>query len=178
MRVTDCPVQTVATGASRPAAQRHPAAASQLHSARRMRGQSLVEFALVLPLMLALVGVTLDFARIYQVWMRLQAVTRDTAEFLATDETFTTPEAAQVEAEKRICTVMVGSDTCPANVRTGTVALAPIALGSDTWSATVPAEYDFQTLFLYPLVRGLTGAEHWTIRTSVTYEVIRWPAQP
>ena len=49
---------------------------------RRMRGQSLVEFAIVVPLLLGIVGVTLDFARVYQLWMRLQAVTRDTAEFL------------------------------------------------------------------------------------------------
>ena len=141
-----------------------------------MRGQSLVEFALVVPLLLAMVGVTLDFARIYQVWMRLQAVTRDTAEFLATDATFTNDVDAQGEAERRICTAMVGSDTCPPYVRPGLVSLNPIAAGSDTWTATVPAEYDFQTWFLYPIVRGLTGADYWTIRTRVTYEVIRWPA--
>jgi len=30
------------------------------------------------------------------------------------------------------------------------------------------------TFFLWPVVRGLTGADSWTIRTQVTYEVIRW----
>jgi Flp pilus assembly protein TadG len=177
MRVTACPAPPAAPVELRPAVPGRPGSATAPQRGRRMRGQSLVEFALVVPLMLALVGVTLDFARIYQVWMRLQAATRDTAEFLATDQTFLTQEAAQAEAERRICTVMVGSDTCPAHVRIGTVALAPIALGSTTWTATVPAEYDFQTFFLYPLVRGLTGAEAWTIGTSVTYQVIRWPAQ-
>jgi Flp pilus assembly protein TadG len=141
----------------------------------RLRGQSIVEFALVVPLLLGLVGVTLDFARFYQVWMRLQAVTRDTAEFLATDQTLTTDADAQVEANKRICTAMVGAETCPSFVRPGAVTLAPVEPGSTTWTAVVPAEYDFQTWFLWPVVRGLTGADHWTIRTKVTYEVIRWP---
>lgn len=175
MRVDDRLAQPRAAGADRPSGVRQPADAGRR---RRLRGQSLVEFALVVPLMLAMVGVTLDFARIYQVWMRLQAVTRDTAEFLATDKTFVDETAAQAEAERRICTVMAGSETCPAHVRPGTVSLAPIALGSDTWTATVPAEYDFQTWFLYPVIRGLTGAEAWTIRTSVTYEIIRFPPPP
>ena len=171
MRVDDRPAQPPAARADRRSAAPKRANSG---SRRRIRGQSLVEFALVVPLMLGLVGVSLDFARIYQVWMRLQAVTRDTAEFLATNQSFVDETAAQVEAERRICTVMAGDPACPAHVRPGTVSLAPIALGSTTWSATVPAEYDFQTWFLYPFIRGLTGAEAWTIRTSVTYEVIRW----
>jgi hypothetical protein len=70
---------------------------------------------------------------------------------------------------------MVGAETCPSFVRPGAVTLAPVEPGSTTWTAVVPAEYDFQTWFLWPVVRGLTGADHWTIRTKVTYEVIRWP---
>jgi len=124
--------------------------------------------------MLALVGITLDFARIYEAWMRLQAVTRDTAELLATDSTYLDQPSAQAAADARICTVMAGSETCPAYVRPGTVSLAMIGTGTPLWSATVPVEYDFQTLFLWPVVRGLTGSDAWVIHTSVTYQVIRW----
>jgi Flp pilus assembly protein TadG len=145
-------------------------------SRRRPRaGQALTEFAIILPLLLAIVGVTLDFARVYQAWMRLQAVTRDTAELIATDVTYTDQATAQAAAEARICTAMAGSATCPPNIRPGTVVLTEVATSTPTWSATVPAEYDFQTLFLWPVIRGLTGAEAWTIRTQVTFEVIRWP---
>jgi len=35
----------------------------------RSRGQSLTEFALLLPLMIGFLGMTLDFARVYQAWM-------------------------------------------------------------------------------------------------------------
>jgi Flp pilus assembly protein TadG len=138
-------------------------------------GQALTEFVIILPLLFAIVGVTLDFARVYQTWMRLQAVTRDTAELLATDVTYVDQPTAQAAADARICTAMAGTPTCPAYVRPGSVTLTEVAVTTPTWSATVPAEYDFQTLFLWPVIRGLTGAESWTLRTQVTFEVIRWP---
>jgi Flp pilus assembly protein TadG len=50
----------------------------------RQRGQSIVEFALVLPVMLAIVGVVIDAARLYQVWASLESATRDAAQYLAT----------------------------------------------------------------------------------------------
>lgn len=53
----------------------------------RQRGQSIVEFALVLPVMLAIVGVVIDAARLYQVWVNLESATRDAAQYLATSST-------------------------------------------------------------------------------------------
>jgi len=124
--------------------------------------------------MLALVGVTLDFARVYEAWMRLQAITRDTAELLATDAAYTDVATAQAAADLRICTTMVGSATCPSSVRPGTVSLARVGLSTPPiWRAAVGAEYDFQTFFVWPVIQGLTGSDRWTITTSVTYEVIR-----
>ena len=48
------------------------------------RGQSLVEFAVILPVLLALVGVTIDVARLYQGWTNLESATRDASQYLAT----------------------------------------------------------------------------------------------
>ena len=50
----------------------------------RSRGQSLVEFSVVLPVMLALTGVVIDASRLYQVWVNLESSTRDAAQYLAT----------------------------------------------------------------------------------------------
>ena len=50
---------------------------------RRSRGQSLVEFALTLPLMLLLLMVALDFGRIYLGWINLQNMTRIAANYAA-----------------------------------------------------------------------------------------------
>lgn len=48
------------------------------------RGQSLVEFAVVLPVLFALVGVVIDASRLYLAWSSLESATRDAAQYLAT----------------------------------------------------------------------------------------------
>jgi Flp pilus assembly protein TadG len=50
---------------------------------RRQRGQSLVEFSVVLPIMLAIVGIVIDASRAYQAWTVLESATRDAAQYLA-----------------------------------------------------------------------------------------------
>lgn len=52
---------------------------------RRTRGQSLVEFALVLPILLLIVAGTLDIARVYLGWINLQSMTRIGANYAATN---------------------------------------------------------------------------------------------
>lgn len=54
---------------------------------RRSRGQSLVEFALTLPLMLLLLMIALDFGRIYLGWINLQNMTRIAANYAANNPT-------------------------------------------------------------------------------------------
>ena len=49
----------------------------------RERGQSLVEFSVVLPVMLAMVGIIVDASRLYQAWTNLESATRDAAQYLA-----------------------------------------------------------------------------------------------
>jgi Flp pilus assembly protein TadG len=53
----------------------------------RHRGQSLVEFAVVLPVMLAFVGIIIDASRLYQAWTNLESATRDAAQYLARSNT-------------------------------------------------------------------------------------------
>ena len=55
--------------------------------ARHSRGQSVAEFALLLPVMLAFLGLTIDFARVFQAWVTLESATRDAAEYAATSGT-------------------------------------------------------------------------------------------
>ena len=54
---------------------------------RKQRGQSLVEFSVVLPVLLALVGIVIDASRLYQVWTNLESASRDAAQYLATSNT-------------------------------------------------------------------------------------------
>jgi Flp pilus assembly protein TadG len=57
---------------------------------RKSLGQSVVEFALVLPVALTMVGATLDLARVYSTWSTLEMATRDAAQYVASDPGYTT----------------------------------------------------------------------------------------
>jgi PKD repeat protein len=72
---------------------------------RRSRGQSLVEFALVLPLILMLTLIALDFGRVYLGYINLQNVARIGANFAANNPTAwgSTPDtAAQTKYRNQI----------------------------------------------------------------------------
>jgi PKD repeat protein len=57
------------------------------HRHDRRRGQSLVEFAIVLPLMLFLTVIALDFGRVYLGWINLQSMSRIAANLAANNPT-------------------------------------------------------------------------------------------
>ncbi len=50
---------------------------------RHRRGQSLVEFALVLPVLMLLLLIGIDFGRVFLGWVTLNNVVRDGANFAA-----------------------------------------------------------------------------------------------
>ena len=54
---------------------------------RRLRGQSLVEFAIVLPILLLLTLTALDFGRVYLGWINLQSMSRIAANLAANNPT-------------------------------------------------------------------------------------------
>lgn len=60
------------------------------HRPRRSAGQSLAEFALVIPVLLTAVGAILDLSRVYSVWIDLEAATRDAAQYVASDPAYAT----------------------------------------------------------------------------------------
>jgi len=62
-----------------------PSRQSRRLSTRRWNGQSLAEFALVLPVMLALMGMGVDWARLFFAWIDLESATRDAAQYVASD---------------------------------------------------------------------------------------------
>jgi Flp pilus assembly protein TadG len=158
-------------------------------------GQSVVEFAILLPVFLLLVGVTIDFARLYQGWTNLEAATRDAAQYLATSETestaddYTVPNAtadstndakakfvldsATGKTFSRSTTATLGSCASP-TMTTVTQALDTSAAdgGSTAYpvqKAEVLACIPFRTLFAYPL---FTINGDWILRSDRTYSVI------
>jgi PKD repeat protein len=70
-------------------------------SRRRISGQSLVEFALVLPIMLLLVLIVLDFGRVYLGYINLQNEARIAANFAANNpDSWTAPLTAKAVADQ------------------------------------------------------------------------------
>jgi Flp pilus assembly protein TadG len=152
----------------------------------RARGQSLTEFALILPLLLTFVGATIDFARLYQGWITLEGATRDAAEFAATYS----PDAATAQSDARrvVCNqtrnlpgFQRGAGVPPASIDACTSPTVTVTsfsvsttapgatdrfpLGSATVRATVP----FQTLFPYPFLAQGT----WTLSSTQSYSIIQ-----
>lgn len=148
----------------------------------RSRGQALAEFAIILPLMLAMFGTAIDVARVFQTWMRLQEVTRDTAELIASDTDFDPVNnanyvsLARTTAETLVCNELGGCADAPPRTRVTDVQVFPApnrVSDRPVWRSVVTAEADFKALFLYPFVRLVLNDNAWTLRSTVTYEVWR-----
>jgi len=153
---------------------------------RRVRcGQSLVEFALILPILLTLLGAAVDFARLYQGWITLEGATRDAAEYAATFDTTST--AALADAKRIICTqtaTVPGFAAPPGNPTACTSPAISITSfpagdtaaasgGSATnpvQSITVTATLPFRTFFGYPL---FTQNGAWTLTSTQSYSIIQ-----
>lgn len=157
----------------------------------RPRGQSIVEFAIVLPVMLAIGGVLIDAARLYQVMTTLESATRDAAQYLATSSgEVTSPDYtwAGDDADGKaayILTTATAYDVEPSEsadaLATCDVPQVTTVYTQDTTpasggtaahplsTATVTACIPFRTLFAYPF---LTRDGAFLLRTERTMSVL------
>ncbi|MFZ0533965.1 MAG: TadE family protein [Anaerolineales bacterium] len=62
-----------------------------IKSGKAMRGQTLVEFALIIPTLLLIIFGVFEFGRIFQVWMTVQNCAQAAARFATTGERFVDP---------------------------------------------------------------------------------------
>jgi Flp pilus assembly protein TadG len=171
----------------RPAAPRHDSSAPRAtrRRTRRSRGQSVAEFALLLPVMLAFLGLTIDFARVFQAWITMQSATRDAAEAAATNGS--SSANALTVAQKTVC---LQSQNIPGFQRSTAASPADVeqcaspvvtvvsynlstteAGASDDYpigTVTVRSSLPFRPLFAYPF---LTQNGNWTVITDATFSV-------
>jgi len=156
------------------------------HRTRRSRGQSVAEFALLLPVMLAFLGMTIDFARVFQVWITVDSATRDAAEYAATNGTSSSD--ALTKAKQTVC---IQSQNIPGFQRSGlaspndvnqctrptvtVVSWSTSTSGADGASTAYPvatvtirSTVPFSPLFAYPF---LTNNGTWTVTSQATFSV-------
>lgn len=145
----------------------------------------MAEFALLLPVLLAFLGLTIDFARVFQAWIALDSATRDAAEYAAT--TGTDSADALTKAKRTICLQVqnvpgftksglaspndVNQCTSP-TVTVVSFSLSTTADGASSrypiGTATIRASLPFSMLFAYPF---LTRNGTWTITSDATFSV-------
>ena len=145
----------------------------------------MTEFALLLPVLLGFLGLTIDFARVYQAWITLESATRDAAELAAT--TAASSATATTMARKTVClqaqnvpgftrsALASPSDIeqCTAPVVTVvTFNLSTTAPGASTpypiGTATVESRLPFSPIVAWPFI---TQNGTWTIVTRATFSV-------
>lgn len=153
----------------------------------RSRGQSLAEFSLLLPVLLAFLGLTIDFARVFQAWITIESATRDAAELAATQAT--TSGTATTLAQKAVCLqaqnvpgFQRGAGASPADVEqcaspvvtVVSFSLSTTAAGASTLypigTATVEVRLPFAPMFPYPFI---TQNGSWTIVTRETFSIVQ-----
>lgn len=158
---------------------RHPNDEKQ----RRSLGQSLVEFALILPILLTLTGAAIDVSRVFGVWVTLESATRDAAEQVASDVTVTNQSQADTRGKAILCSQLASTAGFSAPPGAPTACTSPSA--TVTWvsssaapgtarnpvvTVTVTSSLQFRTLFPYPL---FTQGGAWTLNSTQKYEILQ-----
>jgi Flp pilus assembly protein TadG len=149
----------------------------------RSLGQSLVEFALILPILLTLTGAAIDVSRVYGAWVALEGATRDAAEQVATDATITSQAAAATKARTIVCTQLASTPgfasppgqptSCTSPVLTVTWARSTASPGSTLnplVTVTVASTLPFRTFFGYPL---FTQNGAWNVGSNQSYSILQ-----
>ncbi|MHB9145145.1 MAG: TadE/TadG family type IV pilus assembly protein [Symbiobacteriia bacterium] len=119
---------------------------------RDERGQSLVEFALVVPLLLLLVIGIMEFGRAYSANLALQNAAREGARLAITG-------ATDANITQRVVSSAVGLDSTKL-----TVTVSPVTRVQGAY-VTVTATYQFQ--YLTPLITNIIGSLK-TFQSTVT----------
>lgn len=146
----------------------------------------MAEFAILLPVLLAFLGLTIDFARVFQAWITLESATRDAAEYAASNGTSSSD--ALTKAKRTVC---LQAQNIPGFQRSGlaspndvnqctrpTVTVESYASSTDPnvgastshpiVSVTIRSTVPFSPLFAYPF---LTNNGTWTVTSQVSFSV-------
>jgi Flp pilus assembly protein TadG len=140
----------------------------------------MVEFALVLPILLTMVGAAVDLARLYQTWISLEGSTRDAAESVTHNVLILSSADATTAAQTVICAEFGQASTCAnPRVTVPTFYLCtypstdPKCAGGSTNHpvavATVSATTTFRTIVPYPFLPTLTA----TLGSARSFAIVR-----
>ena len=144
--------------------------------ARRSRGQSLAEFALVVPVLLLLTLMAIDFGRVYLGWVNLQNMARIAANFAANNPTAWATNDAAVKAKYQnqiIADAKQNNCTLPL---TGGIQTAPDPTFSNPANPsigdTVQVQLNCTFTIITPVIRNIVGSGGaLTVSSSSTFPI-------
>jgi Flp pilus assembly protein TadG len=130
---------------------RNPGAGRRRHAARDERGQALVEFALVAPILLLLILGMVDFARAWSAYEIITYQARQGARMAVVDNSATT-EADVLQA------IRDGMSAGSLDPSTATITITGFRAGRGE-PATVQIDYPFSLMFAGRFLGWLTGED-------------------
>ena len=148
---------------------------------RGRRGQSLVEFTLVLPMLLLLILVGLDFGRVFLGWVELNNVVREAANYAADNPgawNTATPDAAAQAEYQRLVTNDASAINCTLPSPVPAPAFPDGPNGSHPIGELVTASFTCQFRIVTPVISNIIGtngllAVSASAAFPVTYGVIQ-----
>jgi Flp pilus assembly protein TadG len=157
---------------------RSPRAALRHHLATRSRGQSLVEFALILPLFLIFIAACLDLGRVFYANISLNNAAREGAMQAASkNATFIQNGACDPVTNNVVCRVQLESKSSAVTIaqtditRTCSIVGCPRAAGS---TATVSVRGTFR--LITPLLSFVFGGQTINLTSSATAQIEYLPS--
>jgi len=150
-----------------------------LRSPRRTRGQSLVEFALILPILLFLTLTALDFGRVYLGYINIQNMARIAANYAANNPTAWVGSGdASAQAQFRNQILQDGAATNCALPKSGTTTIVPTPTftdgngdgRSDTLGDTAQVQISCTFSVITPMIANIVGGSV-TVSAQSTFPV-------
>ena len=152
---------------------RHLSGARRATTGRMGRGQSLVEFALVLPLLLVLVMAGIDFGRLFFGWIAVTSSSRAGAAFAASNPTTNWSLTAATNPVIAVYEAQITNDLLPVNCTPSNPLPKPMFLnGSDPYGLGSQVQVSITCVFrpITPIVTAITGQQI-PITSSTTYPI-------
>ena len=150
----------------------------QRHRRRpRSRGQSIVELALILPVLMLLVAATLDLGRIFYSQITVSNAAREGAVEASSNPTsFIADTACNTTTNRVMCRVINEAKGSFVTVSTSDVAMtcSPSCTSGSGHTATVTVTGHFR--LLTPLMAAFTGGQDLTFRSSAAVQIATPPA--
>lgn len=137
--------------------------------ARRTRGQSVVEFALVIPVLLLLTLTAIDFGRVFLGWVNLQQMTRLAANHAA-EHASAWAVPGDPDGEKAKYQIKVRNDARQINCELPNPLPEPVLSGGTALGAPVTVSLSCQFGLLTPIIANVLGGTI-VVSAETTYPV-------